>query len=227
MQSPERDAPKAIRDWIIRYTGKNPFGKPNWRVCLAQHVTRMSGGVFIEMPDGDNVMFDVDATGKVIYTPIKPDRITSGVFEIPRYPHEGWIMERWMPAHIWGPRQVWESHKSEDGSSLLGPYPNEGDYYLICGPFEKMPPIGDMEAAIGQYEHMLSNRPKDLEAAMGKAVRDQEDRRLAKKERLVKKLEEYRKSEILPMLKRVSLNAQGVRNQLQKDCGFTSHFGVQ
>lgn len=227
MQDPSKDAPKAIRDWLIRYAGKNPFGKPNWRVCLAQNVTRMSGGIFTEMPDGENVMFDVDARGKVIYKPITPDRITSGVFEIPRYPHEGWIMERWMPAHCCGPRQVWESHRSEDGSSLLGPYPHEGLYLMICGPFEKMPPMGDMSEAIAHYECTYRNRPADLEGAVKQRIRDEESKRLAKKERLIKKLEEYRKSEILPMLKRVSLSAQAVRNQLQKDCGLTSHFGVQ
>lgn len=227
MQNPNKDAPKAIRDWLIKYAGNNPFGKPNWRVCLAQHVTRMSGGIFTEMPDGENVMFDVDSRGRVIYTPISPTRVTSGVFEIPRYPHEGWIMERWMPAHVWGPRQVWESHKSEDGSSLLGPYPNEGEYYLICGPFPKMPPLGDMSEAIAQYECTYRNRPVDLEMAINQQVKAQEDLRLARKEKLVADLEQYRKSEILPMLKRVSLSAQAVRNRLQESCGLTSHFGVQ
>lgn len=227
MTNPDRDAPKAIRDWVVKYAGKNPFGKPNWRICLAQHVTRMSGGIFVEMPDGNNVMFDIDANGKQIYTPISPTRVTSGVFEIPRYPHEGWIMERWMPAHMWGPREVWESFRSEDGSSLLGPYPNEGQYYMICGPFDKMPPIGDMSEAIAHYECTLRNRPEDLEREVGKKVRAEESLRLKKKEKLIKDLEYLRKSELMPVLRSPSLSAQGFRNELQKQCGFTSHFGMQ
>lgn len=227
MQDPNKDAPKAIRDWLVRYAGLNPYGKPMWRVCLAQHVVRKSGGIFHEMPDGSGTMFDLDAQGKVIYTPVSAGRVTSGVFEIPRYPHDGWIMEVWMPPHVWGTRENWDATRSEDGQSLLGPYPHEGDYYLICGPFPKIPPIGDMEAAIGMYEQQRANRPINLANAIGQAIRDEESKRIAKKQKLIKNLEDIRREEEKTVFNRISLSAQRVRDKIQASLGLSSHFGVQ
>jgi hypothetical protein len=48
----------------------------------------------------------------------------------PKYPRLGtsYVVEQWLPAEKYGPREFWEDQKDEGGNSLLGPYPVQGDY---------------------------------------------------------------------------------------------------
>lgn len=225
MPYPEHDAPREVRERLIQKAGLNPYGRPMWRVCLAQNVYRKRGGVFCEMEDVKS-MFTVGADGRVEYTPVSKRTLGHGYMEVPRYPHQGWILERWMPASAYGTRAEWEMQRGDDGSCLLGPYPAEGDYWMIAGPWPKLVETADLETAIDLYEHSREKRPLDLEAAVRQAIKNEEDERVERMHRLEAQLEEYRKSEILPMLKRVSLSAQMVRNQLQASLGLKSHFGA-
>src|SRR5882724_8327663 len=216
---PELDAPQYVRDRMVKYGGKNPFGKPTWRVVLCQNVFVKRGGVFHQMPTGEITQFSVGAGGRVEYTPVRADSVQSGVMEVPKYPGKGWILERWLSASLWGTREWWNAQRGDDGSPLLGPYPNEGDYWLIAGPFENLPAISDLEGAIAMYEHQQRNKPADLETFMKVAIKNEEDRIVANRLRLEKTLEEMRRSELMPVLKSTSLSAQRFRNELQKMIG--------
>ena len=48
----------------------------------------------------------------------------------PKYPKYGtlWIIEQWVPPEKYGTKEFWEEAKDENGASLLGPYPEHGDY---------------------------------------------------------------------------------------------------
>lgn len=48
----------------------------------------------------------------------------------PKYPKFGtqWIIEQWVEPEKYGSKEFWESAKDESGGSLLGPYPDKGDY---------------------------------------------------------------------------------------------------
>ena len=225
MNDPNVDAPKPIRDMILRFAGTNPYGKPIWRACLAQHVTARRGGVFHNLEGGRKTMFVYGPDGKRYYQPIG-DRVTTGFMDVPKYPHKGWIMERWMPPHLYGTKQEWEAQKSEDGTPMMGPFPSEGDYFLINGPFPKMPDWGDMENAIAHYEKQQRMRPTDFASALKQFMKNERDEQEAKRQAFEDELEQMRVSELLPMLKSTSLSAQRFRNALNASIGDRSHFGV-
>lgn len=226
--NPDVDAPKALRDAILRFGGVNKYGKPMWRVCLAQHCTAMRGGVFITMPGGMLEQYTLGPDGKtLISNEIKPDSVKHGIMEVPRYPHVGWILERWHPASDWGTREQWEAAKSSDGiTPMMGPYPSEGQYFLFGGPWDACPTISDVEVAIQHYERDRAKRPRDFEAAVARLIRKEEDNKQKQYEKMVAELEQYHKSEIMPVLQSTSLNAQAVRNQIQKRLGLKSHLGI-
>lgn len=48
----------------------------------------------------------------------------------PKYPRLGncWIIEQWVEPEKYGTQEFWEEAKDENGQSLLGPYPSNGDY---------------------------------------------------------------------------------------------------
>lgn len=211
---------------IARWGEKNPFGKPNWRVCLAQNVMVLRGGIFKEMPGGEGVMFAVGAAGKVHYRPMSPTRVKSGYFEVPRYPHQGWIMERWQPAHMWGTPDEWAANKSEDGTPMMGPYPKEGDYFMICGPFPKLPEWSDMECAIAQYERQQRMRPADMAMALKMAFKNEKEALEKRRQKFEDELELRRKSDLEPVMRSGSLAASRYRQYLNKISGQTGHSGL-
>jgi predicted DNA-binding protein (UPF0251 family) len=223
MTSPDKDAPKAIRKLIDNFAGKNPFGGPNWRVCLAQNVRAMRGGIFHTMPNGDAKILGVGPRGEIYQEKIRPTRVTSGYMEVPKYPHLGWIMERWFPAHMYGSPQSWYAHKGADGTPMMGPFPAKGGFFMINGPFAKMPDWADMENAIAHYECTQRLKPADMAMALKMQIKHEMEEIEARRLRFEEELEQYRKSEILPVLRSTSLSAQGIRNELQKAVGEQSH----
>lgn len=226
MQNPENDAPEAVRRAITSFGGLTPYGLPMWRACIAEHCVAVRGGVFYEWPNGELEAITLGPGGKMVCNPISPTSARSGFMEVPRYPHEGWILEKWFPNHCWGERQWWESVRAADGTPMMGPYPEEGEYFMIAGPWERCPEISDVEFAIQAYERHRANTPVDLDTAISQSMRDEDGRQRDRYEALVKELELYRTSEIIPVLKSGSLNAQAVRNDIQKRLGLKSHLGV-
>lgn len=223
MTNPNTDAPLAIRRLVKNLAGVNPYGKPNWRVCLAQNVRATRGGVFHTMPNGDAALVGVGPKGEMYHEKVRPTRITSGYMEVPRYPHRGWIMERWMPVHLWGSEESWCAHRGADGTPMMGKFPKQGEYWMINGPFVKLPDWGDMENAIAHYECTQRLKPADLAMALKMQIKHELEEQVARLMRFEEELEQYRKSEILPVLRSTSLSAQGIRNELQKAVGETSH----
>jgi hypothetical protein len=223
MSDPNRDAPLVMRKRIKIFAGLNPFGKPNWRVCLAQNVRAIRGGIFHTMPNGDAALIGVGPKGERYHEKVRPDRVTSGQMEVPRYPHKGWIAERWFPAHMWGTEAEWYAQKSADGQSIMGPFPKQGQYFMICGPWEKLTDWSDLENAIAHYECTQRLKPVDLAMAMKMAIKHEEDEHAARLRRFEAELESYRQQVILPVLRSTSLSAQRIRNELQKAVGEKSH----
>jgi hypothetical protein len=236
--NPNRDAPIEIRKLIDRIAGLNPYGKPQWRVCLAQHVMKKCGGVFhnlenvrsmltqgpsrmMFLPNGQRVM----VPGKKYYKKVG-DRVTTGFMEVPKYPQKGWIIERWFPPHLFGTERDWAAQKSEDGSRMMGPFPKQGDYFMLSGPFEKMPGWGDIENSIRHWECEQRLRPADLAGAIQQQMRDEEADRQRRLQAFEDELEQMRKSELLPMLKSTSLAAQRYRQELNRLIGDPSHFAA-
>lgn len=209
---------------IAVFGGLNPYRKPNWRICLAQNVLKKRGGIFHEI-EGVKSMLVLGPDGKRYYRKVG-DKVFSGYAEVPRYPHKGWIIERWQPAHIWGTKELWESHKGEDGTPMMGPFPVEGDYWMVNQtPFDKLPDWGDLECSIAMYEKEQRMRPTDLASALRQAVYEEQQRDEARLRKMEEELE-YIRLDIEQVMKSGSLDAQRVRQMLAGMVGDHAHSAI-
>lgn len=220
---PDSETPKHYREFVTKIGGQNPYGDPLWRVILADRRTMRSGGLLHDLPTGDISIFAVDAKGKVHYNP-PGDSVTSGVFELPRYPVDGWISERWFPAEIWGTREEWNRVHGE--SVILEPFPERGDYFLVGGPWPTLPELSDIECAIRMWEDGNRRKPTNMLAYYKQILLDEETARERRREKLERELAYMRTNELVPVLKSGSLEAQRFRNELNASIGDRSHLGA-
>jgi hypothetical protein len=223
---PTNDAPKAVQDAIARWGGRNPYGDPMWRIVLAQHCIVKRGGIQRELDNGEQSIVTIGFGGKVIESKVHAS-VTSGILEVPRYNVEGWILEKWFPASTWGTPEQWRSEKSEDGSRILcEEYPERGRYFLMNGPFDMIPELGDLENSISMYEDDMRKQPTNHDSYFRQVMRDEEYARKKAKDKLVADLNYRRKNELVPVLKSSSLEAQRFRNDLTAQAGLSEHLGA-
>ena len=224
--NPETDAPRSIQQAIAEIGGKVPGqNRPMWRLVLAQNCLVRRSGVMHELPTGEVSVFAPGPDGKIHYQQPQ-DRITVGLMEIPKYPCEGWVLEKWFPASTWGTPEEWKSHRSEDGSTIMGEYPTRGDYWMLAGPFERIPELGDLENAIAMHKHAMNTAPVNYANLLKQTVLDQEAAREMRRQKLEDDLAYMRKNELVPVLKSGSLEAQRFRNKLNESSGDRSHLGA-
>jgi hypothetical protein len=222
---PNRDTPRNVREFVTRIGHLNPYGEPLWRVVLAQNCLAQRAGVLHQLPTGEITCFAISADGKKVYE-APPDRITSGLMELPKYPCEGWIIEKWFSAATWGSPEEWAAHKSENGDRMMGEYPARGDYWLMAGPFEKIPELSDIENAIAMHVKALADRPENYVNFFAQTIKNEEQAREARRQKLERDLEQMRRSELVPVLRSGSLAAQRFRNELSESIGDRSHLGA-
>ena len=182
------DTPPSISEQLSDWGGKNEFGQPLWRLILAQNHLVQRFGQWIERGADftDQVEFEsVVAEGhKPIHQfksrQVAPENITHGMKWVPRYPVMGWIVERWFPASAFGSRDAWENALSEDGTPMMGPFPEHGGYYMMLGPWEEIPSLDAIRQQISTYEnskhlHGVMDEDKIFES-LRQAEKDADDR---------------------------------------------------
>ena len=224
--NPETDAPQALQKAIAIHGGKVPGqDRPMWRLVLAQNCLITTNGVLHDLGTGEASIVAIGPDGKKYYQ--KPaDNITVGRVQLPKYPCEGWVLEKWFPASTWGTPEEWRSHRSEDGSTIMGDFPNRGDYWMLAGPFERIPELTDLCNAIDMHRHAMDHQPASYANVLKQTIFDEETAREARRQKLEDDLAYMRKDELVPVLKSTSLAAQRFRNQLQTACGLTDHLGA-
>jgi hypothetical protein len=111
---PGSNANRVIQAYLLKIGGKNPFGEPNWRLTLA------SGTLWLR-PSG-NPPTEMGWFRRYPKQRFKGDR--EGI--------EGWILQEWNPAYIYGSQDEWYKQHvpGRKDLPLAGPYPVEGDYEL-------------------------------------------------------------------------------------------------
>lgn len=182
------EIPKDVRSFLKRVGGKNPYEESNYRLCLAEDRYMKIAGVFVEWPEntsiadrGGMIKQTVDlAKPQAIYasvngeikcvgwrdtqevmmpSEVKPLRTYTGIKEVRRYPeYEGFILERWYPANMWGTPEEWNEAKLGDGTPMNGPYPERGEYLAVVGPWGKTPSQSVLQKAIQYVENGIQNR---------------------------------------------------------------------
>lgn len=237
MQIDAADArtPSSIRNELGRYGGLNPYNRANWRIVLAEDRRELRGGVFKIMPSGDVKQTEFEPVmrnGKRVYrmhhTEVKPDKVLTGFHEVPKYPVKGWILERWFPASKKGMnREEWESVKSSDGfTPMMGPYPAEGFYFMLAGPFSRIPEMEDLKTSISMHIRTEEAQPVSYQQMLLNEINADEEEKAKAYQKALDDLGHFYDSEVAPVLKGSSLGAGRIRNELAEQVGDRSHHGV-
>jgi hypothetical protein len=230
MNNPLRDTPAEVTEKLLRWGGKNEYGDPNWRIILAENHLVQRAGMWTEFADEtEQVRFETVGNDVRYETrQIAPDAIRIGVFDVPLYPCVGWILERWFPPSAYGSRRQWESALSQDGKTpMMGPYPEAGGYFLLSGggPWEQIPILEDVRAAIAAWENAPHDHGTVDEEAIVRAMRrdmeEADEREQAKYDEFLKEVTYQRLTHLEYLKGNPALSR--FRNRLVARQGLTSH----
>lgn len=164
--------PKDIRETLTDIGGKNPYGHANWRLILAQnHLVTRSGEWLEFAPGEESFLFQADMS--VQHKPVNPRSSKKGTMEVPLYPVRGWILERWMPSEVFGTKEAWDAVKAADGvTPMMGPYPVEGDWWMLQGPWDLIPPMSSLRTFISAWENSTEHTHGRIDPEMLKESYD-------------------------------------------------------
>ena len=247
--------PSNLQSYLTRLGGKNPYGKPNWRLVFSHDVWVKEAGVYRDWDENlttaERGGFNFEQTEEKMYAQIggkafeelgeqpqwaalrhdnKPIRTVVEVRENQRYPMlDGWIMELWFPAFKYGSPEHWYSFKAVDGAtSMLGEYPHEGDYEMIYGPYPRQPSIAQMELWVRKY-HVDRENMRMTGTPKQRAIEYVDRYERHQKEQWGKRRLEYQ-AEMMDIWKSVatsgSLEMNRYRQELATQAGQTSHVGT-
>lgn len=166
-----------------------------------------------------NVLFS-DAGNK------RPLKTTEGMNEdVPVYQFEGFILEKWKPAHCFGSPAQWNAYTFR-GEAALGPYPQHGDYELIAGPTPYMPTETQLEERVREHTHKLTERPGSPATRVKQLLDKMEMRRQEKVRALKNLVESFVKDGTLGKSRStISLGAGRIRQELADKAGLKGHYG--
>lgn len=224
MQSSERalfDIPVALVKEITRFGGLNPFGKPLWRVVLAENVLEQRFGQMRHMPQ-----LCADDVEPVLE--VEPEAWSAGEMWLPKYDGHGYCLERWFPANVWGSQVDWENITSQDEvTRLLGEFPRHGEYQMVNDSFEKELHGADFWKTeilkwMRQMDAMTGNEAARLSRHLYLA-RVREERRA---EQYAEDVNRIHRGIVDPMLATIGATAQRVRDGLMSDMGMNSHLSA-
>jgi hypothetical protein len=226
---------KALIDTLKRRHMDTPGGYPRYRLVHSEFVLEKIGGEWtdwdesIAVEDRGRISAITDADGQPIVMN-RPTRTVIEVREVPKYSHinpPGWILERWFPAHKFGTPGMYAECVVE-GTSVprLGPYPHEGAYVMLTGPFPEQPSISFLEDFIGYHQSITEAiMDQDIEAYIKKRVYEREQ--AEEKARAAGIQDSYEK--IMDASKGIllgsSLTAGRLRSQAAEKHGIRTHVG--
>jgi hypothetical protein len=230
MNNPLLDTPAEVTEKLLRWGGKNEYGNPCWRIILAENHLVQRAGVWTEYAEGtDTVQFESREHDVAYKTrEIAPDAVRVGMFWVPLYPCRGWILERWFPPSAFGSKIQWESALSQDNETpMMGPFPEEGGYFLLSGggPWEEIPPLECVRAAMAEWENKEHSHGEIDEEAVARAMQrdtlEAEEREQEQYDAFLKEVTYMRLSHLGFLKGNPALS--GFRNRLSADSGLMSH----
>jgi hypothetical protein len=216
---PTRDTPRALLAELIRYGGLNPSGEPVFRVVLAQNVREQTFGTMRHMP-----VIDVDSE---VADPT-PESFSAGEMWVQRYNQDGWILERWFPAHAWGSEFEWEHEVSQDGvTRLKGAFPRHGDYFMVNDQYLSEPQSAEfwkeqIQKCLRDQEAM----PGDPATILGRNLYMHKAKQEQREEAYRDEVNRIHRSVVDPMLATIGRTAQLVRDQIRSEQGYGFHLAA-
>lgn len=232
IDSADRRTPSAIRKALAEFGGYNRFNGANWRCIVAEDHLVLRGGVHRTMPSGDVKSVELEPVmvgGKRVYKmhhrEVKPEKVETGWKRVPKWGVKGWVLERWFAPETVN-RTVWEDAKSTDGSPMMGPYPEQGYYFMLAGPWEQMPELADLKTAIAMHIRMENEQPTSYAQMLLNEVNGDLEAERKAYDKSLADLAHFYESEVAPVVKGSSLGASRIRQELANAVGDFSHQGI-
>lgn len=219
---------------LAKFGGTNLVGLPLYRLVEADKVIEKQGGEHHTWDESTDlalrggIVTDPE-TGLPVESPYKALSIVTDVLEVQRYDQWGTdlVLERWFPVHVIAPggEAAWYEHKVP-GTNLpaLGPYPDEGDYKWMIGPFKELPSLHYLSQLIDHWER---NR-EQMTADKAKYVRAEVERDKQAREKRRKQVSEenaYRLRDKMSPANSTSLAAGRWRQEQLEKAGLRYHVG--
>jgi hypothetical protein len=229
------EPPKIVSDTLRRRSLDAPGGYPVFRVVHSEFVYEQIGGIWNDWDD--NVAVEdrgrISSIVGVDGLPMQMDRPIRTVAEIRTVPTycgmdtQGWILERWFPAHNFGSPE-WHYEQVVPGTSIpsLGPYPERGKYVMLTGPFPEPPSIDFLQDFISFHQQKAEAiMDQDVTAYVRQRIYDREQAEEKKKAAAIQdtflRLVDSSKS----ILEGSSLAAGRIRSRAAEAVGLRSHVG--
>lgn len=223
--NPNRYTPPQVIERLTAWGGLNPYGAPAWRIIQAEcHLVQRSGS-WTEFEDTECAR-PTGTDWQMETKQIAPDAIRVGTFWVPLYPCEGWILERWFPPSAFGSRNDWYGAKSQDGETpMMGPFPDRGDWWMLDGPWDEIPPLELVRVPISIWENDPNNlRGVVNEEKMFEAMRIAADEAQEQEQRKYNKVLEWANPASEQYLREIKNNPQltAMRNRIARQHGYQS-----
>lgn len=224
-----------VTKYLTERHGLGYMGFPLFRMVYSEYVTTYSGGEWCDWDKSIPAeirgrMVGGEQPGKLARETVEDRRVTE-VRLCPKYVefHEspGWILERWMAPHFWGAPEWWNAQVVPGTSiSTLGPYPHQGQYMLIGGPYPQQPTPQFLDRLVEQWEAMRDEvLALAAETYVRKRVYEAEERDRERTERWNRDASAANMAAMAPFFS-VSLDAGRARSLAAERAGLTSHYGA-
>ncbi|HEV2709147.1 MAG TPA: hypothetical protein VGU67_02940 [Edaphobacter sp.] len=229
------EAPATLANTLKRRYMETPGGYPMFRLVHSEYVLEKIGGEWtdwdesIAVEDRGRLSAIVDLDGNAMAMN-RPMRTVVEVRTVPKYSHldpPGWILERWFPAHKFGSPELY-AENVVPGTSIprLGPYPHEGAYVMLTGPFPEIPSISFLEDFIGYHQSITEAiMDQDIEAYIKKRCYDREQAEEKKRTAGVRDSYDKMMDASKSILFGSSLAAGRLRSEAAEKHGIRSHVG--
>ena len=226
---------KVIRDTLQRRSLEAPGGYPVFRVVHSEYVFEQLGGEWndwddnVPVADRGQISNLLDAQGQPVAM-ANPIRVVTEIRTVPTYcalETQGWVLERWFPAHLFGSP---EAHYADvvPGTSIprRGPYPERGKYVMLTGPFPEQPSIDFLQDFISSRQQWFETvQAQEIEAYIRQRCYDQQQAYDKKRAKDLQESVARMKDASQGVLLGSSLAAGRIRNAAAERMGIRSHVG--
>lgn len=227
--------PEAVAtNLYLRKIGGDCFmGFPTYRAVHTSKLFDLSGGEWCDwdesIPSNERGRIVMGLYGSLVADSVALKRVAEvrRVLKYPEFCHaHGWVLERWMAPGYWGTPESWESFKVE-GTSVprLGPFPHQGRYMQIAGPYPQVPTGPFLERVVEYWEAMRDEvLAYETAAYVRKRVYDCEESDRRSSEKWNRDASKANLEAMAPFFS-TSLDAGMARQRAVERAGITSHYG--
>lgn len=226
--------PEAIAtNAYLRKIGGDCFmGFPTYRLAHSSKLFDLSGGEWCDWDPSIPAEVRGRLVGGLRPGELAPDTVAmrqvTELRKVAKYPEfegcPGWIFERWMAPQYWGNPQQWYSYRIE-GIPRLGPFPHQGRYMQIGGPYPQAPTGPFLERLIEYWELMRDEvLAYEASAYVRKRVYETHESEKERSERWNRDASKAN-MEVLSTFFSTSLEAGRARQMAVEHAGINSHYG--